>query len=381
MRKAIRGISNCGHFCGRLVEKEQNTARSQSPLSDQEQRCINVVCRYLEDRFGGSWSVQTILDNIHLSEPSPEAIVGNGEMTAAIEVKRLTGDSVLQAYTSSLLSNEKFLTPSCGGSYYLVPPLDFRLPMAQELRRLVKRETERVAQMLAPGQRGAIRIPRQGHIALISQSSPGFISCLHQGPHSDLIGKVQDQINGKFMLVDEGLEHSFVTEECQTAFVQAVVNACNARRSGDAEPFGWEEEWELGRNDEYDTDGEDGVWIVAVTEARSMPESVEECVHSMVQKAIKKFESRRWADLHFIVLEASLFAPTTLAAEAVKSFALSDRSSVDSILLVDGENIFEAEELAASLAKDVETKEKQRELLIINRGSPKNEYSDSRRII
>ena len=98
------------------------------PLSEQEQRCVGFTCRYLKEHYGGSWSIQKYLDDLNLSEPTPEVVVSNGEKTAAVEVKRLTGDSTYQEHIASLLSNEKRLVPSCGGSYYLCPAVDFRLP-------------------------------------------------------------------------------------------------------------------------------------------------------------------------------------------------------------------------------------------------------------
>ena len=68
------------------------------------------------------------MDDLKLSEPTPEVIVSNGEKTAAVEVKRLTGDSTYQDYIAYLRNNERFLVPSCGGSYYLCPAVDFAFP-------------------------------------------------------------------------------------------------------------------------------------------------------------------------------------------------------------------------------------------------------------
>lgn len=64
------------------------------PLSEQELRCVELACRWLHETYGGEWSVTDNLDDLHPSAPSPEVIVGNGESSAAIEVKRLTGDAV-----------------------------------------------------------------------------------------------------------------------------------------------------------------------------------------------------------------------------------------------------------------------------------------------
>ena len=89
------------------------------PLTHQESRCIELASEHLGTLYGGSWRVMDgpPLDDLHPSEPTPEVIVGNGRTTAAIEVKRLTGDSVFQAYKESVLSLHRSLVPSCGGYY------------------------------------------------------------------------------------------------------------------------------------------------------------------------------------------------------------------------------------------------------------------------
>lgn len=337
------------------------------PLSEQERRCVDFACRYLEEHYGGNWSIQQYLDDLNLPEPTPEVIVSNGEKTAAVEVKRLTGDSAHQEYVASLLSNEKFLVPSCGGSYYLNPAVDFRLPMPADLRRFVKREIERVAPMLGPGQKGAIRIPRQGHVSLIAKSGPSFISCLHGEPYSGLMDRLKEKITGKFMLIDEGLEHSFVTRDCEAAFEEAVVIACKERLEGETSPFSWYEEWDLARiDDEGDKHAQDGVWIIATTDARSMQESVNQCVHAVLNNAMQKFRKRRWADLQIIVLETSGLASASLAAHAAEVFEPSDRELIDHFLLVDGEDITEASVIVSTMSHAAEADEQRRRQHVID---------------
>lgn len=322
------------------------------PLSEQEQRCVAFACHYLQEHYGGSWSIKENLDDLKLSEPTPEVIVSNGEKTAAVEVKRLTGDSTYQDYIAYLRNNERFLVPSCGGSYYLCPAVDFRLPMAADLRRLVKREIERVAPNLSPGQKGAIRIPRQGHVSLIAKSGPPFISCLHGGPYSELMSRLREKVTGKFMLVDEGLEHSFITQECKDAFEEAVVAACKRCLEGNIGPFIWYEEWEIVRID--NEGGENGVWIIATTDARSMQESAEQCVHAVLNNAMRKFRGKHWADLNIIVLETSLLSPASLAAQAVENFIPEDRALINHFLIVEGEDVNEASTIVSALAQAAE---------------------------
>lgn len=98
------------------------------------------------------------------------------------------------------------------------------------------------------------------------------------------------------MLIDEGLEHSFITQECEDAFEEAVVAACKRRLKGDIGPFNWYEEWELVRID--NEGGENGVWIIATTNARSMQESVEQCVQ--VPSFPSFWFSTRWLRLTMV---------------------------------------------------------------------------------
>ena len=310
------------------------------PLSDEETRCVDLACDYLAAELDGTWVVESNLDDLFPTDPSPEVIVTNGRGTAAIEVKRLTGDSIYQAYLESLLSNQRFLTPSCGGYYSLNPPVDLRLPMELSLRRRVKKEIERVAPSLDPGKSGVVRVARQGHISLTSESGPPHVMCCHYGPYSELMRPLMERVAGKFMLVDdEGFQHSFFTDEGHSAFQDAVVDAFEKRVKGDATPFTWYEEWQLTRLEDAGEDAggdEDGVWIIAVTEARDMRESVAECVYTVLENTLRKFAWNRWADHHVVVLEGSISAPQPLVSEVVAALEPDELRDIDLILLVDG---------------------------------------------
>jgi hypothetical protein len=316
------------------------------PLTDQEARCVNLANRHFSMLYGGVWNIESCPDDTYTSEPSPEVIVTNGDSTAAIEVKRLTGDSIYQAYKESLLSNQKLLTPSCGGSYNLVPTSDFRHPIPVNLRGKVKQEIERVAPSLGPGQSGVIRLPRQGRISLISESGPPYVMCSHGRPLLyELLRPLPEKISGGFMLVDEGLEHSFFTAEgrnaFRNAFYEAVVDAYERLLSGDAIPFTWYEEWELTRHedDPENEDDKDGVWIMSVTPARDMKSSVAECVYAVLENALRKFATRRWADHQVLVLDAFIPAPERLVTKVLAGLEPDDLPGVDLILLVDGDKI------------------------------------------
>ena len=308
------------------------------PLTSQEERCINLACSHLAGVYGGSWKVSDDLDELHQSEASPEVRVSSGEMTAAIEVKRLVADAPFIEYLESMFSLEKYLTPSCGGYYSLNPAIDFRVPMERPFRRYVKREIERVAPTLAPEQSGAILIRREAHVSLVSETGPGYIFCCHNSS-GHFVMEVSPRLTGKFMLVDERLwEHSFVTEEGKLAFQDALVKACEARLNGHIGPFTWNEEWELTRgNEEGD---ESGVLLITVTDARSVPAAVAENVDIMLDKALEKFEDRRWADLHVIVLDrASALMTIDRVHDVLADVSTENFSSVDLVLATDEDDV------------------------------------------
>ena len=274
------------------------------PPSEQERRCIEYACDFLSSAIGGHWKVECYLDDVNGVEPTPEVVVTNGTITAAIEVKRMTGDSVQQAYRRSLFSNERYLAPSCGGYYRLDPPIDLRLPMDNTLRKQVKREIDRVASTLQPGEKGGLRIPRSGHISLISERKPPVIFCSHGG-NNDLFRPLLDRLEGQFMLVDEGLQHSFFTAEGKEAFYDTVASACKRRLAGDASTFSWNE----------------------------VPESIEEDLKHVLGKALPKFV-RRWAQLHVLVLEENIDTHTDFIKGKAAGLGPTQLPNVDYVLLV-----------------------------------------------
>lgn len=323
------------------------------PLSGQEKRCMDLACEHLAAMHGGLWRIAEgpTLDQLYPSEPSPEALVGNGSLTAAIEVKRLTGDLLYEEYKASIFSLKRYLTPPCGGYYWLAPPIDFRLPMDQKLRRQVKQEIERVAPTLSGGESGALRVPRRGYIAVSSRSGSPHIHCQHPRARS-LLAPLLDRLTGQFFLVDNGLEHSFFSDEGRNEFLDILSDACAAALNGDHSPFTWHEEWQLTKTDEDDEDEETGVWIIAVTEARDFPASVAECVYAILEKGLKKFLGRRWGDLHVLALECSIMAPERLVSPLVGTVEDPELEGIDMILLVDGDSVIQAHPPIATSSKE-----------------------------
>ena len=58
------------------------------PLTDQEQRCIDLATRFLSTRIGGSWIVQTYLGGLYPSEPTPEVVLTDEDRQSRLEGQR-----------------------------------------------------------------------------------------------------------------------------------------------------------------------------------------------------------------------------------------------------------------------------------------------------
>lgn len=304
------------------------------PLTEQEARCIGLTCQFLGRMHGSEWKLDRILDDEVHGRPSPEALVSDGAVTAAVEVKRLIGDGQYQTYLESMFSLEKYLVPSCGGYYSLSPPIDFRLPMDRALRRQIKREVNRVAPTLAEGQVGAVLTTQRAHVVLIGKTQPGYIYCCHTSTGS-LVQEVSPRLGGAFMLVDEGnWEHSFVTEECKAAFHDALVSACERCLVAGDGSLSWNEEWNLTRGID-DGSKDDGVWLIAVTDARDVT-SVFQAVDGTLDKAARKFATTRWADVHVVVLDrAGAMMSLERVSAATATLVQGDIPNVDLVLVTD----------------------------------------------
>ena len=44
------------------------------PLSEQELRCVDLASGFLSGNLGGTWTAQDYLDEVYVSEPSPEVV-------------------------------------------------------------------------------------------------------------------------------------------------------------------------------------------------------------------------------------------------------------------------------------------------------------------
>jgi hypothetical protein len=313
------------------------------PLDVDERRCIGVVCDYLGLTVGGEWrrEQERPLEDRVRGEAVPEDRVTNGRQTAAIEVKRLMGDTVLLEYEQSLVSLRKFLVPPNGGHYTLNACIDFRLPADRAFKKRLRREIAKAARDLRPGERGAVRIPRRAQVERVSAGGPGYIFCTHNASAEE-VQRVSPRLMGTYFLADEGQwEHSFVTDAGREAFLKRVQTACAATDSAGAVPLEWTEEWELLRHPLAGDPGEDepdGVWITCATEARDLGSAVAEAVGSMVEKGLRKFAARRWAHVHILVLDnSSVLTSLDRVQDVVGGFEAAELAPLDQLLYLEGD--------------------------------------------
>lgn len=310
-------------------------------LSAQEARCVRLACDFLSRRDGTTWGITPgpTLDSLYPNEPSPEVLVSDGRRDAAIEVKELHGSSNLIEHTASTMSLMRTMVPSCGGSYHVMPPSGLHLPIEKALRRRVAREIERVSPSLSVGESGVLLMPRQGYLVFRAHPSNRDVHCIHNDGRS-LLEPLVSVVKGDLYLIDDrDPEHSFVTEQARSAFLSTLQTAYEEGRCSSADMLSWNEEWMIGK----DGDDDDEVFFLTVTEAFDVASSVEECLDTILSKALAKFDSRRWASEHIIVLEVatSLMSPDR-SLPVISEFEQELKGVVDLVLVVDDEEVHQA---------------------------------------
>jgi hypothetical protein len=309
------------------------------PLSPDEQRCVLGACRLLARLRGGSWAIVegATLDDLHPDSKSPEVLVSNGTLSAAIEVTELRGGSVWNEHGVSWRTLQSVLRPRREGHFLLVPSDDFRLPISKAFVRQLKQQIEVAAQSLHDeGAVAVVRVPRSAEVSLANPTLPGYVFCCH---HSmpEVLHAASSQITGAYMLVDcDQWEHTFQTDIGRSQAAQRIANACNRRLDGEITTAEWDEEWALHL---MDVNGS-GVEILCATAAVSVPGMVAEDVSRAMAAKHRKFAGQRWADLHVLVMDARFsLTSTDYAALALSHVPDEQLSQLDVIALAHGDDI------------------------------------------
>jgi hypothetical protein len=304
------------------------------PLTDQERRCVELAARYLADRRGGAWPVPEgpTVAELDSSEPSPEVVITNGFLTAAVEVKEVR-DAPFTEYRRYLLSLNEFLKPTAGGYHRLDPAPGVYLPLDRLFKKQLRREVERVAKGMAPGETRPVRVPQEALLKLV-RSEPGPVFCAH---YFDTIRRFSDQLPGSFFLVDgHCMDHKLFTEQGERDFAVALEQAAQEALANGSALMRWYEEWELER---VSNKQNDELWFMTVTEAHDVPSTVVDAVEAVLAAALRKFLSRRWGDIHLVVLDkASTIVNYDLVVAAVSELNPEDLHPLDAVLLADGDH-------------------------------------------
>jgi hypothetical protein len=294
-------------------------------LTTQEQRCVDEACRFLGETLGGMWSVSQVLDQAIPNEPAPECIVSNGRCAAAVEVKQLFGPNY-EAYWLSLMTK---LAPQVPGHFQLWPPYDRTLPWERDFIRLIRKAIAESAPTIPLGAEGAIKVPRNAHVAR-SSSSGSYVHCIHN--HPSLV-RLSGQVPGVFLLADDGPEHEFASDEAVERFVEAVKQGCLDYEAKAPLVVEWFDEWPLWR---YEADYSK-VEVTIPTKGFAVQPAVDDSVWLMVGAASRKFE-RDWAALNVVVLETRFhFADRHRVLDSISYWTAEDFGKIDLILFVEDE--------------------------------------------
>jgi hypothetical protein len=304
------------------------------PLTAQETRCVDLACVHLGALHGGTWRVTQSLDDENPSTASPEVEASNGTATAAIEVKRLTV-AELERYHNWKPSLERYLSPSCPGHFFLMPCINFTLPLKKPMMKHLRSEVARVARTLPPESSGPVLIPRDGYVVKLNGNLPGRIWCTAHNAAEDL-SELGARLDGWYYLIhDNPWDHNFMTDAGRAAWYDSIVAGCaNPTIEG---RFSWNEEWELRRLDDGEDD-ERHFEVLAISDVFTGG-SADAAVWTMLERGRAKFH-QRWADHHILVFESMvpMINAERLAGIAAE-FDADDLGAVEMILLVDGERL------------------------------------------
>ena len=303
------------------------------PLSEDEERCVLGACRLLTQSRGGTWAIVEgdTLDDLYPNSRSPEVLVSNGRLSAAIEVTGLRGGLVWNDHSVSLKALRVALQPSRPGFYMLNPAIDFRLPIGKRFVGQLKQQIELASDSIHDtGDRASVLIPRSAEVRVTNLGANGYVFCSHQSMN-DVLRLASEQVDGEFWLVDDDqLEHSFRTDEGRFVAAEHIAAACRRAALGQRIEAKWDDEWELTLVDP----SQNGVRVLSVTEAVSVPGMVTRAVTQAVAVKRQKFSAGRWADLHVLVMDAQFpLMPSDDATFALSQLDDEELAGLDLVML------------------------------------------------
>ena len=301
------------------------------PLTDQESRCAELLCRHLDGERGGQWHVATVFDDEHPSEPSPDVLLSNGTDEIAVEIKRLTGGERLTAFFAKRDWLQDRLTADTHGRLWLIPQSGVEFPLPKSLASRLIDVVPRIATSLAVGESAAVPVARRQAVVQHILDDGSAIYCSH--------GVITVDTEGVFCLDDDDLpQHHPVTDAGKRAFHDELRRASAAARLHGKAEASWWEEWELKRIADDSAVGAGGVELIkgVRVDGRGAASAV---VKKAVADAGNKFGERSWARstaaaLHVVHEGAGWVLPAETFEDSVSALPVSDVGHLDFAFVV-----------------------------------------------
>ena len=120
--------------------------------TEQEERCVVLLCKHLSGNPGGEWRVDEWLDDTDNSEPTPDAVLTNGLEYLAVEIKQLTDGETFHTNNWKYISLRQQLAPESGGEFALFTPTVIGWSFDKKLISQLKRKLAKAAVHLSVGQ-------------------------------------------------------------------------------------------------------------------------------------------------------------------------------------------------------------------------------------
>ena len=312
------------------------------PLSDQESRCAELVCQYLDSTRSGDWRIARSLDDEHPSEPSPDVLLTNGTEEIAVEIKRLTDGEFLDHRRVAELYLQRSLAPKTGGAFLLHPSRGTAFPFTKETAQDLNDVVPGIASELDVGKSAGVPLRRHAIVKCIDKHSGSFVSCSHVQTGA-VVRSLCGEVEGTYYLDDAGQpEHQFVTEERRAAFQGVLRGACDDAALGSPAELEWEEAWELVKFRKTE-EGQGIVSIFGVAIADPEVAAVE-AVGKAIAAARGAFSARDWEPVSAAALHAGEMGWVLDRDEFERALSVltpADVHPLDIVFLVDEDGVRE----------------------------------------
>ncbi len=255
--------------------------------TEQEERCVGLLCEHLSGNPGGEWRADEWLDDTDNSEPTPDAVLTNGLEYIAVEIKQLTDGETFHTNNWKYISLCKQLAPDSGGEFLLCTPPIINSGLDRKLISQLRNNIADAAPRLETGQSTVISFSRQATIEFCGEANVGYICCTHA--HGEFMPIDIQGVSGTYFLKDDGPRHKFITPACREAFELSLKHACEKSLRIGRSQVEWAEEWELKKLRDL-PNNESTVSVPSFVNADFLEGAAIESVTREIEKGKRKFK-------------------------------------------------------------------------------------------